>query len=95
MRYLILRAVLFLVPFVILMVAQVPWWLSLVVAIAFAFAASLVFFGKLRDSAAADLQRIREGRRREGAGPDDGDIEDAMLEDAPDDRPDAGASSRP
>ncbi|ROR65117.1 DUF4229 domain-containing protein [Agrococcus jenensis] len=81
MRYLIARALLFVVPFAVLMIAQVPWWLSLLVALAFAFAASIVFFGKLRNEAAADLQRMREGRRRDGAGPDDGDVEDAALGD--------------
>lgn len=82
MRYLVVRALLFLVPFAVLMIAQVPWWLSLLVSLAFAFAASIVFFGALRQAAAADLQRMREGRKRDGAGPDDGDIEDAAL-DAP------------
>lgn len=81
MRYLIVRALLFLAPFALLMVAGVEWWLALLVALAFAFAASLVFFHRLRDEAAADLQRMRERRKREGAGPDDGDIEDAAQDD--------------
>ena len=80
MRYLVVRALLFLVPFTVLMIAAVPWWLSLLVSLAFAFAASIVFFGKLREEAAADLQRIREGRKQEGTGPDDADVEDAALE---------------
>ncbi|WP_413318447.1 DUF4229 domain-containing protein [Agrococcus sp. 1P02AA] len=79
LRYLVVRALLFVVPFAVLMIARVPWVLSLVVAIAFAFAASIVFFGRLRAEAAADLQRMRDGRRREDAAPDDGDVEDAML----------------
>jgi hypothetical protein len=79
MRYLVVRALLFLVPFTVLMIAQVPWWLSLIVSLVFAFAASIVFFSKLRDAAAADVQRMREGRKRAGAGPDDADIEDAAL----------------
>lgn len=94
MRYLVVRALLFVVPFAVLMIAQVPWWLSLPVAIVFAFAASIVFFGTLRQEAAADLQRMREGRRREGA--DDGDVEDAALDERRDggaDEPDA--SDRP
>lgn len=105
MRYLVLRALLFLVPFVVLMIAQVPWWLSLIVSLAFAFAASIVFFGKLRDAAAADLQRMREGRKRDGSGPDDADIEDAALgepeapaddeRDATADGDDPDASARP
>lgn len=80
MRYLVVRALLFLVPFAVLMIAQVPWLLSLLVSLAFAFAASIVFFGRLRQEAAADLQRMREGRKRDGAGPDDGDVEDAVLD---------------
>lgn len=88
MRYLLVRTALFLVPFAVLMVAQVPWWLSLIVSLAFAFAASIVFFPRLRDEAAADLQRMREGRRRDGAGPDDADVEDEAL-DRPTAAPDA------
>lgn len=80
MRYLVVRAALFLVPFALLMIADVPWPISLIVALAFAFAASIVFFGKLRDEAARDLQRMRQGRKREGAGPDDADIEDRVLD---------------
>jgi len=97
MRYLVVRALLFIVPFAVLMTAQVPWWLSLIVSLAFAFAASIVFFGSLRQQAAADLQRMREGRKRDGSGPDDGDVEDAALDerrrrDAADD---ADGSARP
>lgn len=80
MRYLVVRAALFLVPFALLMIADVPWPISLLVALAFAFAASIVFFGKLREEAARDLQRMRQGRKREGAGPDDADIEDEVLD---------------
>ncbi|MBO1770391.1 DUF4229 domain-containing protein [Agrococcus sp. TF02-05] len=80
MRYLVVRAALFLVPFALLMIADVPWPISLLVALAFAFAASIVFFGRLRDEAARDLQRMRQGRKREGAGPDDADIEDEALD---------------
>lgn len=82
MRYLVARTLLFVVPFIVLMIAQVPWWLSLIVSLAFAFAASMVFFSTLRDEAAADVQRMREGRKRAGSGPDDADIEDAALGEA-------------
>lgn len=99
LRYLVVRAALFLLPFAVLMIAQVPWWLSLLVSLAFAFAASIVFFPKLRNEAAADLQRMREGRRREGSGPDDGDVEDAVLDEtqaeATDDGDEPEASARP
>lgn len=81
LRYLVVRALLFVVPFAVLMIARVPWVLSLLVALAFAFAASIVFFGRLRAEAAADLQRMRDGRKRADAAPDDGDVEDAMLRD--------------
>ena len=79
MRYLIVRTLLFLLPFAVLMIARVEWWLALLVSLAFAFAASIVFFPRLREEAAADLQRMREGRKRDGAGPDDADVEDAAL----------------
>ena len=91
LRYLVVRTLLFLVPFALLMLAGVPWWLSVAVAIAFAFAASIVFFARLRQEAAADLQRLREGRRREGAAADDGAVEDAAIDDARD--ADAGTGS--
>lgn len=92
LRYLVVRALLFALPFAVLMVAQVPWLLSLVVALAFAFAASIVFFPKLRDEAAADLQRMRAARKRERAG-DDVAEDDALDDgDEPDDR---DASARP
>ncbi|MGC5076773.1 DUF4229 domain-containing protein [Agrococcus sp. DT81.2] len=94
MRYLVVRALLFLVPFAVLMIAQVPWWLSLPVSIAFAFAASIVFFGTLRQEAAADLQQMREGRGREGASADDGEVEDAALDDRPADGDEPDASTR-
>ncbi|RWR26016.1 DUF4229 domain-containing protein [Agrococcus lahaulensis] len=92
MRYLLVRAALFLLPFAVLMVAQVPWWLSLIVSLAFAFAASIVFFPRLRDEAAADLQRMREGRRRDGAGPDDADVEDEALDRPAESAPDGEAA---
>lgn len=96
MRYLVVRALLFLVPFTLLMLAQVPWWLSLLVSLAFAFAASIVFFSTLRDQAAADLQRMREGRKRDGAGPGDRDVEDSAIDERPDDDADEpDASGRP
>lgn len=97
MRYLIVRALLFIAPFTLLMVAQVPWWLSALVSVAFAFAASIVFFQKLRNEAAADLQRIRQGRKRDGAAPDDADIEDSLFveQSGADDLPRAGAAADP
>ncbi|WAC67358.1 DUF4229 domain-containing protein [Agrococcus sp. SL85] len=94
LRYLVVRTLLFLVPFALLMVASVPWWLSLLVSLAFAFAASIVFFGRLRQDAAADLQRMREGRRREGARADDGDVEDEALGDGDAGERDAPADDR-
>lgn len=95
MRYLAVRALLFLVPFAVLMIAQVPWWLSLLVSLAFAFAASVVFFGNLRQQAAADLQRMREGRKRDGAGSGDGDVEDAALDAPPAAAEDGPVEERP
>lgn len=99
MRYLLVRALLFLAPFIVLMIAEVPWPLALLVSLAFAFAASIVFFQKLRREAAQDLQRIREGRKRDGAAPDDADVEDAVLGEHEHDRADEpdepDASARP
>lgn len=99
MRYLVVRALLFLAPFIVLMMARVQWPLALIVSLAFAFAASIVFFPQLRRAAAHDLQRIREGRKRDGAGPDDADVEDAALGEHQHDRTDEpdepDASARP
>lgn len=68
------RAALFLVPFVVLMIAQVPWYVSLLVALVFAFCASYIFLRRSRSAALAELQQLRERRSRD----DDESVEDAI-----------------
>lgn len=76
-KYTLQRAVLFLAPFAILMIAQVPWYISLVVALVFAFCASYVFLRRSRDAALAEIEQ-RVPRRHAS----DEDVEDAARDDA-------------
>ncbi|MFC7431301.1 MULTISPECIES: DUF4229 domain-containing protein [unclassified Agrococcus] len=87
--YALLRAALFVAPFAILVAAQVEWYVALVIALLFAFAASYVFLRRFKESAVAEIARMR-GERGERA---DEDAEDEALdgERATDDR-DAAAS---
>lgn len=85
--YAVQRAVLFLAPFAILMIAQVPWYLSLIVALVFAFCASYIFLRRSRDAAVAEFARMRPR-----ASTDD-DEEDAAAGTEADEAPDHDESS--
>lgn len=77
--YALLRAALFVAPFAILVAAQVEWYVALVVALLFAFAASYVFLRRFKESAVAEIARMRgeRGPRDERA---DEDAEDEALD---------------
>lgn len=47
--------------FTLLMLAQVDWWLSALIAAILGFAISYIFFGKLRDAVALDIVARRAG----------------------------------
>ncbi|MRG59619.1 DUF4229 domain-containing protein [Agromyces sp. CFH 90414] len=73
-----LRVLLFAVPFAVLMLAGVTWWISAVVAALFGLAASAVFLRKARDAMSRDLYTVRH-RTEEPTSADD-DAEDAVLD---------------
>ena len=74
--YALLRAALFVAPFAILVAAQVEWYVALVIALLFAFAASAVFLRRFKVAAVAEIARMR-GERGEV---DDEDAEDAAVD---------------
>jgi cytochrome c-type biogenesis protein CcmH/NrfG len=78
--YALLRAALFVAPFAILVAAQVEWYVALVVALLFAFAASYVFLRRFRQAAVAEIARMRGERGEVG----DEDAEDAAVDRAAD-----------
>lgn len=80
--YILLRAALFVAPFVLLIATQVEWYVALVISLLFAFAASAVFLR--RQKAAVDVQIARmRGARAER---DDEEVEDDVVDaDASDD----------
>jgi hypothetical protein len=84
--YALLRGALFVVPFAILVAAQVPWYVALVVALLFAFAASSIFLRRQKVAAAAEIARMRG----EDASNADEDAEDRAI-----DAEDADASASP
>jgi hypothetical protein len=62
LKYTVLRVLLFAVPFTVLMLAGVVWWLSAIVAALFGVAASAVFLRGARDEMS---QRLYAARHRE------------------------------
>lgn len=70
--YVLLRGALFLAPFAILVAARVEWYVALVVALLFAFAASAVFLRAQKAAVGDEIARMRGERRERG----DEDVED-------------------
>lgn len=77
--YALLRAALFVAPFAILVAAQVEWYVALVIALLFAFAASYVFLRRFKESAVAEIARMRGERSPRDARADE-DAEDEALD---------------
>ena len=73
LAYSLLRLGVFAVVFALLMVANVPWWLSAVIAAVIGLCVGYIFFGKLRDAVALDIA----ARRARPAGDADTAAEDA------------------
>ena len=71
--YSLLRLGVFAVVFALLMVANVPWWLSAVIAAVIGLCVGYIFFGRLRDAVALDIA----ARRARPAGDADTAAEDA------------------
>ncbi|WP_350347960.1 DUF4229 domain-containing protein [Agromyces sp. G08B096] len=76
--YTVLRVLLFAVPFAVLMLSGVVWWLSAIVAALFGLAASAVFLRKQRDQISRDLYAVRH-RERPAVTADD-EAEDSAIE---------------
>lgn len=76
MKYSLIRLGVFAVTFILLMVTdRVDWWLAAIIAAVVSFCVAYVFFAKLRDAVALDLQS-----RRDGAGKDsDAESEDRIF----------------
>lgn len=74
--YVLLRGALFVAPFAILVAAQVEWYVALVVALLFAFAASAVFLRRQKAAVSDEIARMR-GERVER---DDEDVEDEAVD---------------
>jgi len=73
LAYSLLRLGVFAVVFALLMVANVPWWLSAIIAAVIGLCVGYIFFGKLRDAVALDIA----ARRARPAGDADTAAEDA------------------
>jgi len=71
--YSLLRVGVFVVAFAALMLANVPWWLSALIAAIIGLCVGYIFFGELRDRVALDIAE----RRARPAGDADSTAEDA------------------
>ena len=70
--YSLVRVGVFALAFAALMFANVPWWLSAIIAAIIGLCVGYVFFGKLRDAVAIDIAQ----RRARPAGDADSAAED-------------------
>jgi hypothetical protein len=70
----VIRVAIFAAVLTLLLLAQTPGWIAAIVAAVFGFAASYIFFGKLRNQVAQDLEDRRTGKTP--AVTDDEDAED-------------------
>jgi hypothetical protein len=84
-RYSIIRIGLFAAAFALLMVLNIVWWASALLATVIAFALSYIFFVRQRDKLAEDLATRLERSKQ----PDS----DALAEDTPGSEGDSGAKS--
>lgn len=58
--YSLLRLGLFAAVFALLMLLNVEWWLSAILAAIIGLCVSYIFFGRLRDAVALDIAKRRE-----------------------------------
>jgi hypothetical protein len=58
--YSLLRLGLFAAIFALLMLLNVEWWLSAILAAVIGLCVSYIFFGRLRDAVALDIAKRRE-----------------------------------
>ena len=70
--YSLFRVGVFALAFALLMVANVPWWLSAIIAAVIGLCVGYIFFGRLRNAVALDIAE----RRARPAGDADSAAED-------------------
>ena len=70
--YSLVRVGVFALAFALLMVANVPWWLSAIIAAVIGLCVGYIFFGRLRNAVALDIAE----RRARPAGDADSAAED-------------------
>lgn len=73
LAYSLVRVGVFAVIFAVLMLANVTWWLSAIIAAVVGLCIGYIFFGRLRDKVALDIAE----RRARPAGDADSAAEDA------------------
>jgi uncharacterized membrane protein YjjB (DUF3815 family) len=73
-KYSLIRLGVFAVTFAVLLALEVQWWLAALIAAVIGFCVAYVFFGKLRDAVAHDLQT-----RRSASSDKDGEDEDIVF----------------
>ncbi|GAA1061550.1 DUF4229 domain-containing protein [Agromyces bracchium] len=80
LRYTLLRVLLFAAPLVVLLVAGVTPWISVIVAALFGFSASLIFLRTPREAMAKDLYEARH--REQPTVTADDEAEDSAVDEA-------------
>jgi len=76
--YTILRVLLFAVPFAVLMVLGVWWWVSAIAAAIIAACVSYLFLSRQRDAVS---ERVHAWRQGGASRDDDNEVENAVLDD--------------
>lgn len=82
LKYTLLRAALFVVPFVVFLLLGIGGVLSAVYAVVIAFAVSFLFLNRQRNAAAGDVRDVFGGRKevRTSQEKEDAEIEDSFDE---------------
>jgi len=77
----VIRVSIFAAVLTVLLLAQTPGWIAAIIAAVFGFAASYIFFGKLRAQVAQGLEDRRTGKTRPVTDDEDAEDLDASLGD--------------
>ncbi|GAB3278781.1 hypothetical protein GCM10027449_19040 [Sinomonas notoginsengisoli] len=82
LKYLLIRAVLFVVPFALFMVLEIGVILSAVFAVLIAFAVNFLFLSRQREAAAGEVRDVFSGRKQTRSKKEvaDSEAEDAIDE---------------
>lgn len=75
--YTVLRLLLIAVPLVILLVLQVPWWLSAIIAAVIGLCLSYLLLGRSRDAVSTEIYAARQ---RKATVPADDEAEDSVVD---------------